>query len=89
MDEPILKSGRDTLLVAIPFVMCLVGSIFRLDGLFFKSGKNSNNSYGRPPRGVTATGDPIFTDPDGRVVEWRDRSKKTKGATSGQSVAVE
>jgi hypothetical protein len=89
MDEPILKSGRDTLLVAIPFVMCLVGSIFRLDGLFFKSGKTSNNSYGRPPRGVTANGEPIFTDPDGRVVEWPNRRSKAKSATSGQSVAVD
>jgi hypothetical protein len=89
MDEPILKSGRDTLLVAVPFVMCLVGSIFRLDGLFFKSGKSSNNSYGRPPRGVTATGDPIFTDPDGKVVEWPDRRRNAKGAASGQSVAVD
>jgi hypothetical protein len=78
MDEPILKSGRDTLLVAIPFVMCLVGSIFRLDGLFFKSGKSSNRNYGRPPRGVSATGDPIFTDPDGRVVDLPERRRKAK-----------
>lgn len=82
MDEPILKSGRDTLLVAIPFVMCLVGSIFRLDGLIFKSGKTSNNNYGRPPRGLTASGEPIFTDPDGRVVEWPDRRGNAKTAAS-------
>jgi hypothetical protein len=87
MDEPILKSGRDTLLVAIPFIMCLVGSIFRLDGLFFKSGKTSSNNYGRPPRGVTPTGEPIFTDPDGRVVDWPERRRNAKSATSGQSVA--
>ena len=73
MEDQILKSGRDTLLVAVPFVVCLIVSIFRLDGLFFKSGKSSNNSYGQPPRGVTPTGEQIFTDPDGRVVEWPDR----------------
>jgi hypothetical protein len=74
MEDQILKSGRDTLLVAVPFVICLIFSIFRLDGLFFKSGKSSNNSFGRPPRGVTPAGQQIFTDPDGRVVEWPDRS---------------
>lgn len=89
MDEPILKSGSDTLLVAIPFVMSLVGSIFRLDGLFFKSRKSSNNSYGRPPRGVTPTGEAIFTDPDGRAAEWPDRRGKAKSPTGGQSVAVD
>jgi hypothetical protein len=88
MDEPILKSGRDTLLVAVPFVMCLVGSRFRLDRMFFRSRKSSKNSYGRPPRGVTPTGEPIFTDPDGKVVEWPDRRRNAKSATSGHSVPV-
>ena len=73
MDDQILKSGRDTLLVAIPFVTCLIVSIFRLDGLFFKSGKSSLNKHGRPQRGVTPSGEPIFTDPDGRVVERASR----------------
>lgn len=100
MDDSILKSGKDTLLAAIPFVMCLVGivtclvfSIFRLDVLLFKSGKSksksSKNSVGLPPRGVSATGAPIFTDPDGRLVEWPDRRSKSKTETSGQPVAVD
>jgi hypothetical protein len=69
MDEPILKSGRDTLLVAIPFVICLVCSVFRLDEWFFRSGKGSTKSSRRPPRGLSPKGEPIFTDPDGRVVD--------------------
>jgi hypothetical protein len=38
MQDAILKSSRDTLLVAVPFVVCLVGGMFRLDGLSFESG---------------------------------------------------
>lgn len=76
MDEPILRSGRDTLLVAIPFVFCLVASVFRLDELFFRSGKGSRKgSSQRPPRGLNPNGEPIFTDPDGRVVAGSDRRK--------------
>jgi hypothetical protein len=73
MDEPILKSGRDTLLVAIPFVICLVSSVFRLDELFFRSGKGSTKNSRRPPQGLNPDGEPIFTDPDGKVVAGPDR----------------
>jgi hypothetical protein len=73
MDDQILTSGRDTLLVAIPFVMCMVGSIFPLDGLFFKSEKSSLNKCMQPLRGVGPWGEPIFTDPGRRLVECPSR----------------
>ena len=75
MDDPILKSGRDTLLVAIPFVICLVSSVFRLDELFFRSRKSSKKNSRRPPRGLNPKGEPIFTDPDGRMVASQDRRR--------------
>jgi hypothetical protein len=73
MDEVILKSGRDTLLVAIPFAVCLFVSIFGLDQWIAKPRENSRRS--RPVCGVDEHGEPILTDPDGRVVRRRNRRR--------------
>ncbi len=67
VQDEILKSSRDVLLVAVPFVMCLVGSMFRLDGLFFKSGNSPWKPYGLH-HAWNLRAEPVLTDPDGRVV---------------------
>lgn len=65
MDEHILISGRDTLLIAIPFVLLLLISIFRLDE-FIAAPKGALNQR-RPACGVDEFGEPILRDPDGRL----------------------
>jgi len=65
MNESILLSGRDTLLVAIPLVLCLVVSIFRLDrGIALPKGSLNRR---RLACGLDAFGEPILRDPDGRL----------------------
>jgi hypothetical protein len=66
MHEDILISGRDTLLFAIPFVLMLLISIFRLDeALATPKGAMKRR---RPACGLNEAGEPILRDPDGRVV---------------------
>ena len=69
-------SSRDTLMLAVPFVLCLFCTMFRLDELFCASRNKSPEKCGRPKRGADPSGNPIFTDPDGRIVEFTDRRKK-------------
>jgi hypothetical protein len=64
MHDLILKSGRDTLLVAIPFIAMLFIGLFRLDELIFKPKKSCNQQ--RPPRGVDKDGRTIFCDPNSK-----------------------
>jgi len=64
MDEAILTSNRDTLLVAIPFVAMLLMSYFRLDELIVAPDKAGKPR--RAPCGVDMDGEPILCDPDGR-----------------------
>lgn len=71
MQDEILKSGRDTLLIAVPFVICLLGTIFRLDGLFLKAGNKPWIPYGLPRCAWNSVLKPVLTDPDGRVVKDR------------------
>src|SRR5580658_10391231 len=73
MDDTIFKDGRDTLLLAFPLIVCVVLSMFRLDSFFIRSSRKSANGLRRPPRGLDENGEPIFTDPDGKVVYWRER----------------
>lgn len=64
MSDAFMKSGRDAILVAIPFIALLIMGLFRLDGVFVKSRKSSKAS--KPPSGVDEAGRTIFSDPDGR-----------------------
>lgn len=75
MQDQILISSRDTLLVAVPFVLCLVDSIFRIDKVFFKSRNSPWKPYGLPRHAWNPTAEPVFTDPDGAVVEWPNRRR--------------
>lgn len=63
----ILLSGRDSLLVAVPFVLLLCVAVFRLDEEIVKPKTELRNRA--PMRGIDENGEPIFTDPDGRVVK--------------------
>jgi len=65
LDEHILISGRDTLLIAIPFVLLLLFSVFRLDESMALP-KGSLNRR-RPACGIDKFGEPILRDPDGRL----------------------
>jgi hypothetical protein len=65
MDQNVLISGRDTLLIAIPFVLVLLVCIFRLDHLFaIQKGAAPNR---RSPGGLDKSGNQIMRDPDGRL----------------------
>lgn len=66
MDQHVLISGRDALLVAIPFIGLLLLSIFRLDHLIATPKAALNRR--RPPCGVDEFGEPILCDPDGRLL---------------------
>lgn len=64
MQQEILSSGRDTMLVAVPMVALLIASFFRLDEMFAQPK--------RPLRrkelcGPDKNGRTTFSDPDGRI----------------------
>jgi hypothetical protein len=73
MQDVILKSGRDTILVAIPFVLFLFFGLFRLDELFSRSGKKAKRPL--PGGGMDADGEPFLADPDGRPVRLQRRQR--------------
>jgi len=62
--DAILFSGRDTLLIAIPFLALLLVGFFRLDEYFAAPKKAGRHR--RPPCGLDLDGRPIVCDPDGR-----------------------
>lgn len=65
MDEHILISSRDTLLVAVPFVFMLLITVLRLDQIIATPRGSMNRR--RPPCGMDASGQPVLRDPDGRL----------------------
>jgi hypothetical protein len=65
MEPHFLISNRDALLVAVPFILCLMASMFRLDrGIAQPKGSLSRR---RPACGVDQFGEPILRDPDGKL----------------------
>jgi Fe2+ transport system protein B len=75
MHETILISGRDSLLVAIPFVFILFLSVFRLDETLARP----RPALARPAstRAMNETGASILHDPDGRPVAPRRPNKQS------------
>ena len=65
MHESVLISGRDALLIAIPFGLLLLVQFFRLDELVATARRPKNTS--RRFCGPDAFGDLVLTDPDGRA----------------------
>lgn len=73
MDQNILLSGRDSPLLAFPFVIFLFIAMFKLDQLIATPRGFMNRR--RPPCGVDESGEPILRDPDGRLSGARRRRK--------------
>ena len=69
MRDEILKSGRDGFLVAVPLVLLLFVGFFRLDELFWSSGRVFKSR--RFGGGQDEYGEPILSDPDGEPVPPR------------------
>jgi hypothetical protein len=64
MDQSILLSSNDTLLLAIPLLLMVFLSAFRLDQVIARPKKSLIRR--RPTCGVDESGEEIFCDPDGR-----------------------
>jgi hypothetical protein len=78
MQDELLKSGRDTLLIGIPLLLLLFIGLFRLDELLFRSRKKKAQ---KPSAGNAGRGGRSFsTDPDGKplVPDSRDKQRHPK-----------
>jgi hypothetical protein len=64
MHEAILISGRDMVLIAIPFLVLVVLVLFRLDVIIAAPRKTLRQH--RPVGGMNKDGKPVLSDPDGR-----------------------
>jgi hypothetical protein len=73
MHETILTSGRDTVLVAIPFALMVFMTVFRLDEAIATPKRSLNGR--RLGCGLDEYGEPVLRDPDGQVAKLR-RSRK-------------
>jgi hypothetical protein len=82
MHDTILISGRDALLVAIPFVFILFLSVFQLDETLARPKATFRQ---RSTRGMN--GADLLHDPDGRLVEPR-RLKTDRSGLSPASVRI-
>jgi hypothetical protein len=80
--DTILISGRDSVLVAIPFIFMLFLSVFRFDEALARPRAATASS--RQVRGMNEAEVAILRDPDGRLVEprrpKRDRRLREFGA---------
>ncbi len=65
MHDAILSSGWDTFLVAIPLILLLFFGFFRLDEVFTTPQRTLKR---RPACGTDEEGEPILSDPDGRLL---------------------
>jgi hypothetical protein len=76
MHDTILISGRDSILVAIPFIFMLFLSVFRLDETLARP--SAATARHRLARGMNVAGLPILRDPDGQPVgRRRPRTRKS------------
>jgi hypothetical protein len=76
MDQSALLSSRDTLLIAIPLVLMVFISAFRLDQVI--AAPKASQLRRRPVNGVDEAGEPILRDPDGRPSGTRRRKPNRK-----------
>jgi hypothetical protein len=76
MQDEILKSGRDTLLIGIPLLLLLFVCFFRLDELLFRSRKKrvQKSAVGTDGRGVRS----FSSDPDGKPLAEGRRGKERR-----------
>jgi hypothetical protein len=76
MQDEILKSGRDTLLIGIPLLLLLFVCLFRLDELLFRPRKKQARkpAVGTEGRGVRS----FSTHPDGKPLSEGRRGKERR-----------
>jgi len=67
VNEAVLHSGWETVLIAVPLIGILLIGIFRLDELFATPKQRPKPQ--RPASGMDKDGQPLLSDPDGRP--WR------------------
>ena len=80
MNEMILTTGRDTLLIGIPMILLMLIGLFRLDELFSRPKKTLKRR--RQWCQMGEDGVPVLSDPDGR--QSRDRSPAGNQSGPGQ-----
>jgi hypothetical protein len=80
--ESVLISGRDALLIAIPFGLILLVQFFRLDELVAKARPSKNAA--RRFCGPDAVGDMVLTDPDGRTARTSRPQGRRADSSPGQ-----
>lgn len=68
MYDSVIKSGLDTILLAVPFVGVLMFVMFRLDTII--ATPRHATGMRRPPTGTDKHGRMLQCDPDGRP--WKD-----------------
>ena len=78
MNQSILLSNRDTLLVAVPFVLAMLFSIFGLEQI--AAAPRIPLSRRRPICGTDESGKPILRDPDGRLSDARPARRRAQAA---------
>ena len=76
MHDTILISGRDSILVAIPFIFMLFLSVFRLDETLARP--RAATARRQPAGGMNEAGALILRDPDGQLVDTQ--RTKTRGS---------
>jgi hypothetical protein len=65
MNEEMLTTGRDAYLIGIPLILLLLFGLFRLDELVSRPKKTLKRR--RPSCHVDEDGEPVLSDPDGRL----------------------
>ncbi len=65
MNEAFLSTGRDAFLVAVPLLLLQLIGLFRLDEIISKPKKTIKRR--RPPCQMDEGGEPVLSDPDGRL----------------------
>lgn len=65
MNEVVQTTGRDAYLIGIPLILLLLAGLFRLDELVSRPGKTLKRP--RPSCRMDEDGEPVLSDPDGRL----------------------
>jgi len=64
MQDPVLQSGWDTVVVVVPFLVIVTMGIFRLDSIL--ASPRTGEKLMRTIYGNDINGEPVCCDPDGR-----------------------
>ena len=64
LNETVITSGLDTMLVAFPAFLVLLAGVFRVDELIAAPRQSGHGR--RPVSGLDEEGQPMLFDPDGR-----------------------